>query len=185
MIRLINKIEVLKQNKIEFSCLQNRSYLENQTYYLNDVTTKQVFISHIQPTIKYNCLTNANFTKTRNKKMNMLDMRAEFILGNDILLHDGGLYHIDTSPLVCIVNQWTDFCMIRTSVIKELNVNTSELIYKHAVKRVFVFVNSRALFSALGPSVLGPHLVGLWSQNIARLNAILLFNFEVVIILKL
>ena len=35
------------------------------------------------------------------------------------------------------------------------------------------------------PSALGPHLVGPRSQNIARLNTTLLFNFEIVITLKL
>ena len=40
----------------------------------------------MQPTIKYNCLTNPNFTKTRKEKLNMLDRRAESILGNNLAL---------------------------------------------------------------------------------------------------
>ena len=39
--------------------------------------------------------------------------------------------------------------------------------------------------STLGLSALDPHLVGPRSQNIARLNTILLLNFEVAITLKL
>ena len=35
--------------------------------------------------------------------------------------HDGGRYHIETSPLICSANQWTDFYMITASVMKELN----------------------------------------------------------------
>ena len=28
------------------------------------------------------------------------------------LFHDGGSYHIETSPLICSTNQWIGFCMI-------------------------------------------------------------------------
>ena len=38
----------------------------------------------------------------------------------DQLFHDGGPYHIGTSPLICSANQWTGFYMKGTSVIKEL-----------------------------------------------------------------
>ena len=33
---------------------------------------------------------------------------------------DGGRYHIETSPLICSVNQWTGFYMITASVMKGL-----------------------------------------------------------------
>ena len=33
---------------------------------------------------------------------------------------DGGPYHIETNPLICSANQWTDFSMIGTSAVKEL-----------------------------------------------------------------
>ena len=42
------------------------------------------------------------------------------------LVHDGGLYHIEISPLVCSANHWTGFYMIRTSVMKELKENIRE-----------------------------------------------------------
>ena len=35
--------------------------------------------------------------------------------------HDGGRYHIETSPLICWANQWTGFYMITASVMKELS----------------------------------------------------------------
>ena len=35
------------------------------------------------------------------------------------LFHDGGHCHIETNPLICRANQWTGFCMIGTSVMKE------------------------------------------------------------------
>ena len=35
--------------------------------------------------------------------------------------HGGGRYHIETSPLICGVNQWTGFYMITATVMKELN----------------------------------------------------------------
>ena len=37
-----------------------------------------------------------------------------------LLFHDRGRYHIETSPLICSANQWTGFCMIMASVMKEL-----------------------------------------------------------------
>ena len=43
------------------------------------------------------------------------------------LFHDGGPYHTKTSPLICSVNQWTGFCMIWTSVMKELNLHGSNV----------------------------------------------------------
>ena len=51
----------------------------------------------------------------------------------------------------------------------------------------FLAVNGCLCSSTLDPrpSALGPHLVGPRPQNIARLNTILLFNFEVVTTLKL
>ena len=36
------------------------------------------------------------------------------------LFHDGGRYHIETSPLIYSANQWTGFYMISTSVMEEL-----------------------------------------------------------------
>ena len=38
------------------------------------------------------------------------------------LFHDGGPYHIETSPLLCRANHWTGFYMIETSVMKKLNM---------------------------------------------------------------
>ena len=38
------------------------------------------------------------------------------------LFHDGGPYHIETSPLICRANQWTGFCKIGISIIPELRV---------------------------------------------------------------
>ena len=35
------------------------------------------------------------------------------------LFQDVGLYHIETSPLICSANQWTGFYIIGTSVMKE------------------------------------------------------------------
>ena len=35
------------------------------------------------------------------------------------LFHDGGLYHIETSTLIYIENQWTSFYMIGTSVMRD------------------------------------------------------------------
>ena len=37
------------------------------------------------------------------------------------LFHDGQSYHIEASSMICRANQWADFYMIGTSVIKELS----------------------------------------------------------------
>ena len=36
------------------------------------------------------------------------------------LFHDGGRYHVETSPLICRANKWTAFYMITASVMKGL-----------------------------------------------------------------
>ena len=36
------------------------------------------------------------------------------------LFHDGAHFHIETSPVIFGANQWTGFCMITASVMKEL-----------------------------------------------------------------
>ena len=36
------------------------------------------------------------------------------------LFHDGGPYHIETSPLIFRANQWIGFYMIGASTVKEL-----------------------------------------------------------------
>ena len=39
-----------------------------------------------------------------------------------VTLFNGGTNNIETSPLICRVNQWTGFCMIGTSVMKESKI---------------------------------------------------------------
>ena len=39
-----------------------------------------------------------------------------------LTFHDGGWYHIETSPLICRANQWTGFYIISASVMKRLKV---------------------------------------------------------------
>ena len=36
--------------------------------------------------------------------------------------HDGGPYYIETSPLICIANQWIGFYIAGSSVRKELGI---------------------------------------------------------------
>ena len=46
----------------------------------------------------------------------------DHIQSRDIyFFHDGGRYHIETSPLICRANQWTSFYIVTASVMKELN----------------------------------------------------------------
>ena len=43
------------------------------------------------------------------------------------LFHDGGLYDIETSSLICSADQWTGFYIIGISVMKELNLRKRTL----------------------------------------------------------
>ena len=49
------------------------------------------------------------------------------------LFQDRGPYHIETSPLICCVNQWTGLYMIKTTVMEEL---------KQYVKRRIICLSS-------------------------------------------
>ena len=39
-----------------------------------------------------------------------------------LTLYGGGHYHIETSPLICIANQWNGFYLTGTSVMTELKL---------------------------------------------------------------
>ena len=56
------------------------------------------------------------------------------------LFHDGGPYHIETSPLICSANQWTGFCMKGTSIMKQLNalISTSSQVKRDSDTGVFL-----------------------------------------------
>ena len=51
----------------------------------------------------------------------LCDLRESYFLEHVQLFYDGGRYHIETSPLICFVNQWIGFYMITAPVMKELN----------------------------------------------------------------
>ena len=40
-------------------------------------------------------------------------------LNKYLLFHDGGLYHLETCPLICYKNHWTGLYLTGTSVMKE------------------------------------------------------------------
>ena len=44
-----------------------------------------------------------------------------FFLSIELFI-EGGLYHIQTSPLICSADQWASLYIIRTSVMKELKL---------------------------------------------------------------
>ena len=60
------------------------------------------------------------------------------------IFHDGGSYHIETSPLIYSANQWTDFYIIGVSVMKELtNIHISVPLFNlHTESKVLTFVNT-------------------------------------------
>ena len=47
------------------------------------------------------------------------------------LFNDGGLYHIEPSPLICSANQWTGLYMITASVLKRLKVKVGDGLLKN------------------------------------------------------
>ena len=46
-----------------------------------------------------------------------------WVYNSVLTFHEGGRYHIETSPLICGENQWTGFYMITASVMKGLNTS--------------------------------------------------------------
>ena len=68
------------------------------------------------------------------------------------LFHDGGRYHIETSPLICSANKWTGFYIITASVMKELTIlswslfNTlMDLSYSTFVSKLFIYTDTLIL----------------------------------------
>ena len=64
--------------------------------------------------------------------------------------HDGGRYHIETSPLICSANQWTGFYTIMASVMKELNIcflHIYHLPYFSCSKKIFSVMLSALQYS--------------------------------------
>ena len=58
------------------------------------------------------------------------------------LFNDRGSCCIETSPLICSKNQWTGFCIIGTSVMKDLRRSSStytESLLLHVVKHNLLF----------------------------------------------
>ena len=63
-------------------------------------------------------------------------------------VHDGGSYCIETSLLICSANQWTGFCIIGTSVMKDSRRSSStytESLY--VVKHSLLFFLSGISFT--------------------------------------
>ena len=61
-------------------------------------------------------------------------------LKNPLLFHDGGPFHIETSPLIFSPNEWTGFYMIGTDIMKELMENFIFCVVLLASYRVIQFL---------------------------------------------
>ena len=59
---------------------------------------------------------------------------------NDQLFQEGGPHHIETSPLICRANEWTGYCMIGASVMKELTVSWCIVSYHIEIIKYLAFV---------------------------------------------
>ena len=55
-------------------------------------------------------------------KLHFVFCVQEIVLVCFYFFHDGGLYHIETIPLIRHANQWTSFYMMGTTVMKELRL---------------------------------------------------------------
>ena len=60
------------------------------------------------------------------------------------LFHNGGPFHVETSPLSCSANQWTGFYMIGTSIMTELSIYLEKLQY--LPKRAAIFHRQELAF---------------------------------------
>ena len=58
-----------------------------------------------------------------------------------INFHEGGPYHIETSPLICEANQWTGFYMIVISVMKVKEGGLTRYIYGGYSSLIYIFVD--------------------------------------------
>ena len=78
------------------------------------------------------------FDGVPNTSLNITKYLKPYTLHN--LFHDGGPYHIESSPLICYASQWTGFSMIGTSVMKELNLFLLEIVkfLEHYVRPPFL-----------------------------------------------
>ena len=106
-----------------------RKYGPEITPYLDSFLTVTIFIQSSRPEVF--CEISVKFFRTPILK-NICERLLVFIktinhrsLAGPLqfshqLFYDGGPYHIETSPLISFVNQWTGFYMIGTSVISEL-----------------------------------------------------------------
>ena len=80
---------------------------------------------------------------------------------SQLFCHNQGIYlneygsscQIETSPLICSANQWTGFCIIGTSVMKDSRRSSStytESLFLHVVKHdLFFFLFSLAFLSQI------------------------------------
>ena len=59
--------------------------------------------------------------------VNVQNFCVTYFLNQSLLVHEGGPYHMEVSPLICSANQWTGFYMIGTSVFKELILESIEI----------------------------------------------------------
>ena len=110
--------------------------------------------------------------------------------------HDGGRYHIETSPLICSANQWTGFYMITASVMKELKWGkneekcwvqhilwTSKILFCFWIEAYIFFSNAhiRNVVSTL-PDVENDNVVWMLSNvvqfNVEKPNVVLHCKFQ-------
>ena len=72
------------------------------------------------------------------------------------LFHDGGRYHIETSPLICRANHWAGFYMITASVMKELIIGlfTLKKIRLENFKQIFSLFLQTFDLECYGPTSL-------------------------------
>ena len=82
---------------------------------------------------------------------------------SQLFCHNQGIYlneygsscQIETSPLICSANQWTGFCIIGTSVMKDSRRSSStytESLFLHVVKHNLLFFLSGFSFTNIHDS---------------------------------
>ena len=111
---MLQKIKSFK-NKLLFQIHIN-SFVEDLTtgecgipVILSKINTCSSYRKDDRPKLKY-----IKLFRLRNTFRNQFQTFTQ-------LFHDGGPYHIETSPLNCSLYQWTSLYMIGTSVMKKLS----------------------------------------------------------------
>ena len=93
-------------------------------------------------------------------------VRRCFVKKKFELFHDGGRYHIETSPLIGRANQWTGFYIITASVLKEFKTVFVKLTRKNLYRGLLQFSD----FTVCTPPLSAKWEGGRWGEPFTQFS---------------